>query len=136
MILVDSNIVFDVLDRDPSWAIWSSEQLRRLSLLDELAINLIIYAETSARFSTPARLNEKLDQLGLIVHEIPREAAFLAGRAHAQYRKQGGARSNVLAEFFIGAHAAVSGCRLLTRDTRRYRTYFPRVPLIAPDPVC
>jgi predicted nucleic acid-binding protein len=132
MILLDSNVILDVWDRDPVWYIWSRDQLRNISLLDELAINPIIYAEISARFATSAILDERLADLGILVVGIPRRAAFRAGKAYAQYRRQGGTKSNVLPDFFIGAHAAVLGCPLLTRDTRRYAAYFPSVRLIAP----
>jgi len=132
MILLDANVILDVWDRDPIWHAWSSGQLRKLSLLHELAINPIVYAEVSARFSTSAALDEKLADLELIVVNIPCQAAFLAGKAYVLYRRQGGTKSNVLADFFIGAHAAVLGCSLLTRDTRRYAAYFPTVRLIAP----
>jgi hypothetical protein len=97
-----------------------------------LAIDPIVYAEISPRFSTSAHLDEKLEDLGVIVFGIPRRAAFLAGKAYVQYRRQSGTKSNVLPDFFIGAHAAVLGCSLLTRDTRRYSAYFPMVNLITP----
>ena len=97
-----------------------------------MAINPIIYAEISVSFRTSAILDEKLDDLGIIVTSIPRQAAFLAGKAYAQYRRQGGTKGNVLPDFFIGAHATILGCPLLTRDTRRYAAYFPSVRLIAP----
>jgi predicted nucleic acid-binding protein len=132
MILLDANVILDVWDRDPLWNEWSRDQLRRLSLLDELAINPIVYAEISARFATSFALDERLVELDLIVISIPRSAAFLAGKAYVQYRRQGGTKINVLADFFIGAHAAVLECPLLTRDTRRYAAYFPSVRLIAP----
>ena len=132
MILVDSNVLLDVFDKDPVWLNWSLTQLRRSALRDELAINPIVYAEISARFRTPAELDELLDEMEIKVLGIPRAAAFLAGKAFAYYRRRGGARANVLPDFFIGAHAVVFGCSLLTRDTRRYTTYFPAVPLIAP----
>jgi predicted nucleic acid-binding protein len=132
MILLDANVILDIWDRDPVWHTWSRDQLSRLSLIDELAINLIAYAEISARFSTSAVLDQKLEDLGAIVLRIPRRAAFLAGEAFVQYRRQGGTKGNVLPDFFIGAHAAVLGCPLLTRDTRRYAAYFPSVRLIAP----
>ena len=132
MILVDSNVVFDVWDRDPLWTNWSSGQLRSLSAQHDLAINPVIYAEISARFSTQAGLDEKVGELGFIVLDIPREAAFLAGKAFARYRQQGGSRRTVLPDFFIGAHATVLDCPLLTRDTSKYASYFPAVQLIAP----
>ncbi len=99
--------------------------MRKLSTLHELAINPIVYAEISARFSTPSALDGKLTDLELDVLDLPRPAAFLAGKAYAQYRRRGGTKSNVLADFFIGAHAAVLGCPLLTRDAKRYTAYFP-----------
>jgi predicted nucleic acid-binding protein len=132
MILLDANVILDVLDPDPVWHAWSSSQLRRLSLTEELAINPIVYAEISVSFATAAALDEKLAVLGVIVLSIPRLAAFLAGKAIAQYRRQGGTKGNVLPDFFIGAHAAVLECPILTRDTRRYAAYFPNVRLIAP----
>lgn len=132
MVLVDSNVILDILDSDPMWVGWSAGRMRRLSILDELAINPIIYAEVSPRFPTSEALDEELENLGLVVTSIPRRAAFLAGRAYLQYRRQGGTKTNVLADFFIGAHAAVLGCPLLTRDTHRYASYFPSVRLIHP----
>jgi predicted nucleic acid-binding protein len=132
MILLDANVILDVWDRDPVWHTWSRDQLSHLSLIDELAINPIVYAEISARFSTSVILDKKLEDLGAIVLSIPRRAAFLAGKAFVQYRRQGGTKGNVMPDFFIGAHAAVLECPLLTRDTRRYAAYFPGVRLIAP----
>jgi len=131
-ILIDANVILDIWDVDPIWHGWSTGQLRRQALLCELSINPIIYAEISARFSTSNALDEKLADLGVIVVGIPRRAAFLAGKAYALYRRQGGTKGNVLPDFFIGAHAAVLGCQVLTRDTRRYAAYFPGVRLIAP----
>jgi len=132
MILLDSNVILDIWDFDPAWHAWSSGQLRKLSLLHELAINPIVYAEISTRFATLAALDGRLEELGLVVLNIPRDAAFLAGKAFVQYRRSGGQKNNVLADFFIGAQAAVMRCPLLTRDTRRYAAYFPTVRLIAP----
>lgn len=132
MILADSNVILDIWDNNPVWYAWSSEQLRKLSLVDELAINPIVYAEISSRFSTSGALDQKLAELGLALLTIPRNAAFLAGKAYVQYRRNGGTRTNLLPDFFIGAHAFALGCPLLTRDTRRYSTYFPGLTLIAP----
>jgi len=132
MILVDSNVILDIWDCDPVWSIWSSQQLRKFSALQELAINPVIYAEVSARFSTQARLDAAVEELGFVLLSIPREASFLAGKAFAQYRKQGGGKGSVLPDFFIGAHALALGFELLTRDTRRYGAYFPSVRLISP----
>jgi hypothetical protein len=135
MILLDANVILDIWDPDPVWGEWSAEQVRNLSALNDLVINPIIYAEISVSFATSTTLDEKLEELGVIVENIPRRAAFLAGKAFARYRRQGGTKGNVLPDFFIGAHASVLGCPLLTRDTRRYAAYFPSVRLIAPQHV-
>ena len=132
MILVDSNVLLDIFDEDPAWLNWSLAQLRHCAVRDELAINTIVYAEISPRFVTPAELDRLLANMDVKVLGIPRAAAFLAGKAFAYYRRRGGAKANVLPDFFIGAHAVVLGCPVLTRDTRRYATYFPCLALIAP----
>ncbi len=132
MLLVDTNVLIDVLEDDPEWADWSIAQLRAQSRVHPLTINPIIYAELSLTFSRVEALDDTVETLGLKLVELPRPALFLAGKAFAQYRKQGGKANNVLADFFIGAHAAVLGYPLLTRDARRYQTYFPRVKLITP----
>lgn len=133
MLLVDTNVLVDVLENDPEWADWSIGQLRAQSKIHRLAINPIIYSELSLTFSTVEALDRTIDNLGLTMIEVPRPALFLAGKAFVRYRRQGGAKSNVLGDFFIGAHAAVSGHAILTRDTRRFAAYFPSVKLIAPD---
>ncbi len=133
MLLVDTNVLIDVLEDDPEWADWSIGQLRAQSKIHKLAINPIIYSELSLTFSTVEALDQTLDDLGLSMIEIPRPALFLAGKAFVRYRRQGGKKNNVLGDFFIGAHAAVSGLPVLTRDTRRYASYFPSVMLIAPE---
>ncbi|MGH8526731.1 MAG: type II toxin-antitoxin system VapC family toxin [Gammaproteobacteria bacterium] len=134
MLLVDTNVLVDVLEDEPEWADWSIRQLRAQSKLHPLAINPVIYAELSLTFSTVEALDEIVENLGLAVMELPRPALFLAGKAFMRYRRQGGKKNNVLADFFIGAHAAVLGCPVLTRDPRRYRTYFPSVRLVTPLP--
>ena len=133
MLLVDTNVLVDVLEDDPAWADWSISQLRAQSKIHRLAINPIIYSELSLTFATVEALDQTLDELGLVMVEIPRPALFLAGKAFVRYRRQGGSKSNVLGDFFIGAHAAVSGYPVLTRDIRRYTSYFPGVILIAPE---
>jgi len=130
MVLVDTNVLIDVLEDDPTWADWSIDQLRTQSTLHALAINPIVYAELALTFTTVEALDDTVTQMGLRMKEIPRPALFLAGKAYARYRKAGGSKTNVLADFFIGAHAAVSGYPLLTRDAKRYRSYFPTVELI------
>jgi len=132
MLLVDTNVLVDVLEDDPEWADWSIGQLRAQSKIHRLAINPIIYSELSLTFSTVEALDRAVDDLNLAVIDIPRPALFLAGKAFVRYRRQGGSKQNVLADFFIGAQAAVSRYPILTRDTRRYSTYFSGVNLIAP----
>lgn len=132
MLLVDTNVLVDVLQNDPEWADWSIAQLRAQSNLHALVINPIIYAEMSLSFSTLEALDEVVATLGLEVREVPRPALFLAAKAYAQYRKRGGSKLQVLPDFFIGAHAAVEGWPLLTRDASRFRTYFPTLDVFAP----
>lgn len=132
MLLVDTNVLIDVLADDPEWADWSIHQLRVQSQVHELAINPIIYAELALTFSSFEALDEVVGEMQLQFLELPRPALYLAGKAFARYRKAGGGKQNVLADFFIGAHAAVEGLPLLTRDNRRYRTYFPTLELITP----
>lgn len=132
MLLVDTNVLLDVLEDDPDWADWSIRQLRQQAQIHDLAINSVIYAELSVAFSTVEALDAVVADLGLTLLNLPRPALFLAGKAYVRYRHQGGSKHNVLADFFIGAHAAVLGTPLLTRDTRRYRGYFPTVTLISP----
>ncbi len=131
-VLVDSNVLLDILIPDPVWEPWSSDALAEVAEGSLLAINPIIFAEVSIGFRRVE------DMEAAIPPEVEREAlpwdaAFLAGKAFLAYRRQRGPRSSTLPDFFIGAHAAVRGYTLLTRDARRYRAYFPTVPLIAPD---
>ncbi|MNF75004.1 PIN domain protein [compost metagenome] len=133
MLLVDTNVLIDVLADDPEWADWSIRQLRAQAQVHELAINPIIYAELALTFSSFEALDEVVGEMQLQFLELPRPALFLAGKAFARYRKAGGSKQNVLADFFIGAHAAVEGLAILTRDSRRYRTYFPTLDLITPE---
>lgn len=133
MLLVDTNVLVDVLENDPDWADWSIGQLRAQSKIHRLAINPVIYSELSLTFSTVEALDKTIDELGLLLLALPRPALFLAGKAFVRYRRQGGTKSNVLGDFFIGAHAAVLDSPILTRDTRRYHSYFPTVRLIAPE---
>lgn len=132
MVLVDTNVLVDVLQNDPQWADWSIAQMRAQASLHDLAINPIIYAEMSLSFSTLEALDQVVGTLELELQEIPRPALFLAAKAFAQYRKRGGSKLQVLPDFFIGAHAAVEGWPLLTRDASRFRTYFPTLEVLAP----
>jgi predicted nucleic acid-binding protein len=131
-VLVDSNVLLDIATEDPRWAEWSSNALAEAADKAPLSINPIIYAEVSIRFET-------IEELELVVpaevfqrEPLPYEAGFLAGKAFMSYRRRGGRRSSPLPDFYIGAHAAVAGFQLLTRDASRYRSYFPTVEVIAP----
>jgi predicted nucleic acid-binding protein len=130
--LIDSNVLLDVLTEDPRWLDWSIGALAVAAESGPLVINPVIYAEVSIRFSRIEDLEAALPQQDFNRVAVPWEAAFLAGKAFVSYRRKGGARSSPLPDFFIGAHAAVAGLALLTRDAARYRTYFPSVPVIAP----
>jgi len=132
-VLVDSSVVLDIVTDDPHWCAWSSETLATWAERVPLYINVVIYAEVSIGF---ARIEEveaalPLDQFRRL--PVPWEAGFLAGKAFVTYRQRGGRRRLPLPDFFIGAHAAVAGYRLLTRDAARYRSYFPKLSLIAPN---
>ena len=132
MLLVDTNVLVDVLQNDPQWADWSIAQLRAQAKLHALAINPVIYAEMSLSFSTLEALDDVVLTMALELREIPRPALFLAARAYVLYRRRGGSKGQVLPDFFIGAHAAVEGWPLLTRDASRFKTYFPTLDVIAP----
>jgi predicted nucleic acid-binding protein len=132
MILVDTNVLLDVLEDDPQWADWSQGQLEAASLTDPLLINPVIYSELSMAFERIEELESALTEASLGLEEIPREALFLAGKAFLIYRRRQGTKMGVLPDFYIGAHAAVAGYPILTRDVGRYRSYFPTVRLIAP----
>jgi predicted nucleic acid-binding protein len=133
VILVDSNVLLDLFSGDPSWAKWSETQLAIARLRGGLVVNDVIYAELSIRYDCIDEVESALERGNITVIKIPRPALFLAGKVFLAYRRRGGTRSSVLPDFFIGAHAAVLGVPLLTRDSRRYRTYFPTLELIAPD---
>lgn len=133
MVLIDSNIVLDIVTNDEHWFEWSRAQLEDAALAGVLTINDIVYAEVSIGYDNVERVDELVLEMGLAIAPMPREALFLAGKVFQRYRAAGGARRGVLPDFFIGAHAAVAGLPLLTRDARRYRTYFPTLELIAPD---
>lgn len=130
--LVDTNVLVDVLENDPDWADWSVGQLRAQSQVHRLVINPIIYSELSLTFSSVQALDKVLAGMELELIEIPKPALFLAGKAFVQYRRNGGVKNNVLGDFFVGAHAAVAGLPVLTRDVKRYQSYFPTVRLVAP----
>jgi predicted nucleic acid-binding protein len=131
--LVDTNVLIDVLNNEPQWADWSIHQLRVQSKIHVLSINPIIYAELSCTFKKVEDLDEVLQVMELKFNQIPKPALFLACKAFQRYRRLGGVKNSILADFFIGAHAAVSRLPVLTRDTQRYQTYFPTVKLVSPN---
>ncbi len=132
-ILVDSNVFLDIFTQDETWFEWSAEQLAHHAERSVLAINPLIYSEISAHFSRLEELEEALPPKQIIRMDLPWEAAFLAGRCFVEYKRRGGVRRSPLPDFYIGAHASISGHMLLTRDASRYRTYFPKLKLISPD---
>ncbi len=132
MTLVDTNVLLDIFTDDPEWADWSIGRLDAAAVKGRLVINDVVYAELSARFATIEALETALDEARIAVAAMPRAALFLAGKAFLRYRSAGGARTGELPDFFIGAHAAVLGLTLLSRDAQRYRTYFPTIDLVAP----
>jgi predicted nucleic acid-binding protein len=131
-VLVDSNVLLDVLTEDSVWFAWSSESLARCADGAELIINPIVYAEVSVGFARIEELESALPQDVFVRSPLPWDAAFLAGKCFQTYKRRGGQKRSPLPDFYIGAHAAVSGLSLLTRDPVRYRTYFPKLDLIAP----
>lgn len=131
-VLVDSNVLLDVATADPSWSPWSTSALEQAANEASLVINPLIYAEVSIRFTRIEDLELAIPSDLFRRDALPYEAGFLAGKAFMNYRRRGGNRTLPLPDFYIGAHAAVADLRLLTRDPRRYRTYFPSVELICP----
>ena len=130
--LVDSCILIDVLADDPKWADWSLGQLDLCSQQAPLIINPLILAEISPRFETARDLEAALAALPLVREALPWDAAFLAGQAFKVYRQAMGSKTSPMPDFYIGAHALVGGLQLLTRDAARYRSYFPRLQIVAP----
>lgn len=132
-VLIDSDVLLDLMTQDARWFLWSAEAVERVADSSRLVINPVIYAEVSVRYSRIEDLEAALPKAMFDREAIPYEAAFLAGKSFLAYRQRGGTKRSPLPDFFIGAHAAIAGYRLLTRDAARYRTYFPRLPLIAPS---
>lgn len=133
MTLVDTNVLLDLVTDDRRWADWSIAQLEAASLRGPLLVNDVVYSELSVRYERIEDLEDFIEAAGLELVPMPRAALFLAGKVFARYRRSGGTRTGVLPDFFIGAHAAISGLPLLTRDVGRYRSYFSGLTLIAPD---
>ena len=130
--LVDSNVLFDYLSEDEEWFDWSVAMLADAANAGHVAINQVIYAEISVRYARIEQLDDQLSADYFVRASLPWEAAFLAGKAFAQYKRRSGTKRSPLPDFYIGAHAAVTGMSLLTRDPKRYRTYFPKLRLICP----
>lgn len=131
-VLVDANVLLDVLTDDPQWYGWSAAQLDACTAVAELCIDPIIHAEVSVGFGRIEELDAALRPDAFTRLELPWEAGFLAGKAFLRYRRAKGSRHSPLPDFYIGAHAAIEGMALLTRDARRYRTYYPKLDLISP----
>lgn len=130
--LVDSNVVLDVLTEDAEWLAWSAAALAEQANQSALVINPIVYAEVAARFARIEDLEEALPSAYYERRPLPWEAAFLAGQCFVRYRRRGGTRRSPMPDFYIGAHAVIEGLTLLTRDAKRYRSYFPKLRLVAP----
>ena len=130
--LVDSNVLLDLLDEDDEWMEWSASMLTHAAERGRVVINQVIYAETSVTFDTIEELEEALPVAFFVREPLPWQAGFLAGKAFATYRRRGGRHRSPLPDFYIGAHAAIASHTLLTRDPNRYRSYFPRLRIIAP----
>jgi len=130
---VDSNVLLDIMTEDSHWLAWSAAAIERAADSFRLVINPVIYAEVSVRYSRIEALDAALPKAMFDREAIPYEAAFLAGKCFLAYRRRGGMKRSPLPDFFIGAHAAVAGYRLLTRDAARYRSYFPKLSVIAPN---
>ena len=130
--LVDTNVIIDLLDRKSEWADWAAAMLTDASERGALVINPIIYAEVSVEYDDIDEVEDALPDEYFVRAALPWEAAFLAGKCFEKYRRRGGLKRSPLPDFYIGAHAAVTGMTLLTRDARRYRTYFPKLRIIAP----
>jgi hypothetical protein len=129
---VDTSVLLDLLDEDEEWMEWSASMLTHAAERGRVVINQLIYAEASVTFDTIEELEEALPVAFFVREPLPWQAAFLAGKAFATYRRRGGSHRSPLPDFYIGAHAAIAGHTLLTRDPNRYRSYFPKLRIIAP----
>jgi len=131
-ILVDSNIILDIFLNDPDWADWSEATLNSYGMTHTLCINPIVYTEVSIGFNRIEEMENAMQRAGFKLLPLPREALFLTGKVYLQYRQNKGTKLSPLPDFYIGAHAAVLGLDLITRDIVRYRTYFPKLTLVTP----
>lgn len=133
LVMVDSNVLIDVFDRDPQWGEWSFQHLAPLVEAGRALINPLVYAEVAVPFSSIEVLERALAPFPFVREPLPWDAAFMAAQAHKIYRRRGGTKRSPMPDFYIGAHATVGGYTLLTRDPARYREYFPRLRMVAPD---
>jgi len=133
MTLVDTNVLLDIATDDPRWSVWSLHELDAAAARGRVVINAVVYAEFSIGYVRIEEVDRVLTDVGIDFADMPKPALFLAGKVFQRYRAQGGKRTGVLPDFFIGAHAAVAQVPLLTRDPKPYRSYFPGLELIAPD---
>ena len=133
MIFADTNVLLDVLHDDPSWADWSQQQLEFARAVDQIAINETVFAELSVGYGNVEEVEQVLAATDILLVRTSPIALFEAGKAFGRYRAAGGTRTGVLPDFFIGAQARSAGAQLITREVRRYRTYFPDLELIAPN---
>lgn len=131
--LIDSNVLFDLLDSTTVWADWAEKQIEELGRIGDFVLSPIVFSEVSIPFKNAEQFDAAFPVSWARREDLPWDAAFLAGKAHLQYRQRGGPLRQILPDFLIGAHAAVYNHRVLTRDARRFRTYFPELEIIAPD---
>lgn len=132
-VLIDSCVLLDLFTNDKNWANWSEQTLEQYSQTNSLYINTMVYTEVSIGFNNIEDLDNALQILGVTVLEVPKEALFLTGKVFLNYRRNKGTKNSPLPDFFIGAHASVARFKLITRDTEKYKTYFPQVDLVFPD---
>jgi hypothetical protein len=130
--MVDSNVLLDIFTQDPVWRAWSEQAVIECGTRGTIAINQVVFAELAPGYRSIGDLNEALPADTFRREDLPWEASYLAGQAHRIYRSRGGTRRTPLGDFFIGAHAVLRGYTLITRDTARYRTYFPGINLVTP----
>ena len=133
-VFIDSCVLLDLFTDDPTWGEWSEHILEKYSQTNTLYINSIVYTEVSIGFRKIEEVEKAITELEIKVLEIPREALFLAGKIYLKYRKNKGTKTSPLPDFFIGAHVTVSKFDLITRDSSKYKTYFPQARLIHPEP--
>src|SRR5437879_830789 len=133
MIYVDTNVLLDLLDRDACWAEWSANQLKTARATGRLVSGYVVAAELSSQANSPAELGSIFDVTEIELMDLDLESAHFAGRAYREYRRRGGKRPSLIADFLIGAHASALGATMLSRDARYYRSYFPSLPLITPE---